>query len=391
MRKLVPQLVLVVLLVSPTLSRAETDYWWGIQGGNWADSTAWSLGRIPNGSDTVCLNLGGNASLVSSGSAGMIFLNCGTLALSGTGQLDVYGPLTLGWGAFVQSSGTATTTFLNIGTLGLCQLGGGRLEAGSLAVAGTLDFLSGDATVVVAPNSIVDLSIGTVLNSGNASFTIGPNSLLMVGTRFDPANSFSIYSNGGMTHVVGTPLSIPSGTRFGGQGTIPDLVDCQGTILAGNGGGISLSGGVSVSGTGSVDLGSGSVTFAGTHSQLRDSGVLGAQTGYIGSPAGSLLTQTAGNLLFRGNLFIASGVGTTGTYQMDGGTLTVSGTTYIGCDPPGSGGVGTFTQAGGSHSAQALRLDRGTYQPVEKGRCFRMNIMPRRVTMFSVPKRPQDL
>ena len=63
------------------------------------------------------------------------------------------------------------------------------------------------------------------------------------------------YSNLGLTHTLGTTLTVPAGTGFGGWGTIADPVNCQGTIIATAGGAINLANGLTLFGHGASRLG----------------------------------------------------------------------------------------------------------------------------------------
>ena len=114
--------------------------------------------------------------------------------------------------------------------------------------------------IVAGSSSIVDLS-GTIVNTASTSLTVGANSLVIVPAGFNPLAAFTGYSNLGLTHTLGTTLSVPAGQGFGGWGTITDPVNCQGTIIATSSGAINLAGGLIVSGTGHVDLGLGTLTI----------------------------------------------------------------------------------------------------------------------------------
>ena len=89
---------------------------------------------------------------------------------------------------------------------------------------------------------------------------MGTNSLLIVPAGFNPSTGFASLQHLGLTHTLGTTLTVPAGQGFGGSGSINDPVNCQGTITATSGGAINLSGGLTLSGTGTVNLGSGNLT-----------------------------------------------------------------------------------------------------------------------------------
>ena len=165
----------------------------------------------------------------------------------------------------------------------------GLLEVnGDLATAGgTLNCGGGSATIVAGSNSIVDLT-GSIVNTASTSLVVGPESLLIVAPGFNPATAFQSYSNLGLTHTLGTTLTVPAGSGFGGYGTITDPVVCQGTITATPSGAINLTDGLQISGTGQVNLGLGTLTFSDS-----TSGISGGLLSLSG------LTQGSGSAAFN--------------------------------------------------------------------------------------------
>ena len=81
--------------------------------------------------------------------------------------------------------------------------------------------MGGTGVLSVPANSIVDLSAGTLQNTGSMSLSIGPNSLLLVPAGFNPAAAFGSYSNLGLTHTVGTTLTISGGRAFPASARLP--------------------------------------------------------------------------------------------------------------------------------------------------------------------------
>ena len=207
--------------------------------------------------------------------SGVLYLGsnsgAGTYALSGSGVLwaaeeylgtDEY-ENSSGTGMFNQSAGLNAVNYLSIGSQGLYQFSGGTLQVvgGGLANQGVFDAMQGRGLLTVTGSAIVDFSQGSLVNTGSMSLAIGPDSLLLVPAGFNPATAFRSYSLDptSLMHVVGTPLTILPGQGFSGWGSIADPVNCRGTIAAatGLGGPINLNGGITVSGTGDVDLGAG--------------------------------------------------------------------------------------------------------------------------------------
>ena len=115
--------------------------------------------------------------------------------------------------------------------------------------------MGGTAVLTVTGSAIIDLSQASLVNTGSMSLSIGPNSLLLVPAGFNPATAFGSYGNAGLLHNVGTPLTMLPGQGFSGNGSLADHVYCQGAIAAATGGAINLNGGITVSGTGNVNLG----------------------------------------------------------------------------------------------------------------------------------------
>ena len=85
------------------------------------------------------------------------------------------------------------------------------------------------------------------------------NSLLIVPAGFNTSTAFASFSTLGLTHTLGTTLTVPAGQGFVGSGSINDPVVCQGTITA-SGNPINFNDGLALSGTGAVNLNGGNLT-----------------------------------------------------------------------------------------------------------------------------------
>ena len=193
-----------------------------------------------------------------SGAGSLSKIGFGMLTISGTNSSG--GAVAVSGGTLNQSGGLNSVGCLNIANGGCYQFGGGTLQVnGGLVNQGVFSAI-GNTGLLNAVNSIVDLSTGSLQDTGSMSVAIGANSLLLVPAGFNPATAFGSYGNLGLTHTVGTTLTIAAGQGFSGIGSIADHVNCQGTISATAGGSIDLDGGVTVSGTGCVSLGQGFVT-----------------------------------------------------------------------------------------------------------------------------------
>ncbi len=282
----------------------------------------------------------------------------GTYNMSG-GLLD---PLTEfigggGNGMFVQSGGTNVVTNLSVSggyyplSAGVLDgAGGGTLSVvngGFQTLGGVLD-CSAFAAVVTGTGAMLDLS-GNVLNTGGASLSVGSNSLLIVPQGFNSAN-YASYSNSGLTHTLGSTLSVSSGTGFGGWGTIADPVNCQGTITATPGGWINLNNGLSLADPGEVSLGTGTVVINDTNFSGMTGGSLTASLMVVGSNGAGSFAQSGGSSTLT-NLYLGYNGNDSGTYLLSGGQLTVGGYEYVGLF-----GSGAFTQTGGTNAVSTLYL-----------------------------------
>jgi autotransporter-associated beta strand protein len=412
------------------------------QTGDWFVPSNWG-GRLPNSSEYVYINNGGTASISNPGAvsghlgvgSGMPNGNCvlsasgvlttsysavwgtfshtggahttlglaayGTYSLSGTGivnaEVEDVGAYN-NTGLFQQTGGTNTVGCLTIDSGDRYQLTGGVLQPNGILNKGVFDGGNSPATITSA-NCIIDFSAGEWQNLGSTSLNLGTNTLSIVPTGFDPRTHFAAggYSNLGMIHTVGTTLVVAAGQGFGGLGSINDLVDCQGNIGASSNSirGIDLNKGLTLSGSGAIDLGRGQLTVNDAVSGMSG-GSLTALTQYIGYKGTGSFNQTGGinspfvlevggyagngtyNLSGSGQLsctgldvgesynsvgnFVATGGANTstrlrlgvsgiGTYSQDGSAVLVTDGEEIGVE-----GTGTFTQSSGTNTTNALTI-----------------------------------
>ena len=217
---------------------------------------------------------------------------------------------------------------------------------GSIVNQGT--FSGGSAAAILSANNILDITSGAWQNLGNISLSMGANSLLIVPAGFDTSTGFAHYSSLGLTHTAGTTLTVPAGQGFAGSVSISDPVNCQGTISAAAGGAISLSGGLTLSGTGTINLGNGNLTTNDLLSGISG-GSLYVASQYVGNGGSGTFTQSSGNSSiggYNGGLFLGFNAGDSGTYILSGsGQLSTPYNEYVGLS-----GTGTFTQSGGNNS-----------------------------------------
>ena len=157
---------------------------------------------------------------------------------------------------------------------------------------------------------------------------------------------------------------MPAGYGFGGSGSINDPVACQGTITAPSDGALDLNAGLSLSGTGVVQLSLGALTNNDLISGISG-GTLSVYTQYVGSGGTGSFTQSGGNNNVGNTLYLGYNAGDSGSYSLSGsGRFFTQGLEYI-----GNSGAGSFTQSGGvNEDQQNLYLGEqaggnGTYLP----------------------------
>ena len=243
---------------------------------------------------------------------------------------------------------------LSIQPGGQYQLTDGTLVVnGGLLNQGILSGGAGAGAISVASSSLVDLSAGTLQNSGSTALNIGGNSLLIVAPGFNPA-VFGSYTNNGMVHTAGTPLTISAGKNIAGAGAINDFVNDQGTVSAGAGNNLNLNNGLSLSGTGYAYLGTGSLTVNDTLSGINN-GTLSAANEYLGTTGNAAFSQTGGyNFVgqmfgppYLGGVYLGYAPSCSASYVLSG-----SGQLYLAPQSSyvlsvGYSGTGNFYQSGG--------------------------------------------
>ena len=154
------------------------------------------------------------------------------------------------------------------------------LQVGSSLVnQGTFD--GGNSPASLGANCLVDLTAGTWKNLSGLSVAMGSNALLIVPAGFNMSTGLAGFTTTGLpVHVQGTTLTVPAGTGFGGIGTVSDLVVCQGTIAGTSSGGITLVGGLLLSGNGNAALAGLTVN---NPASGQSGGSLSAPNEYIGN------------------------------------------------------------------------------------------------------------
>lgn len=261
----------------------------------------------------------------------------------------------MGAGLFRQTGGSHTADYLAVESwsehTSRYELTGGTLQVNAgLHVEGVLDCAGGNAAITAA-SALVNLSKGTVLDAGATSLTLGPDSLLVVSPGFDPAAVFGEYTNAGMTHTAGETFVVGAAEGFSGWGEIGDFVETAGTITATAGGGITLLGGISMTG-GTVDLGGGTL-FTDDRGAYVGAGTLSAWRIRVSKTGTGTFAQVGGTCIASNGLGLGEG-DYTGEYHLVGGDLVV-GDEIIGYGPGDA-----FVQTGGTHTVEGV-LNIGFY------------------------------
>jgi fibronectin-binding autotransporter adhesin len=269
--------------------------------------------------------------------------SAGTYSLSGSGLLSAVSEQILGPTSLFQQTGGSNSASVVILSGGRYLLTGGLLEInGGLETAGgTLNFSGGSGTIQ-ATNSIVDLA-GSIGNTSSSSLEVGPNSLVIVPAA-SSSSAFAVFNNAGLTHVLGTTLNVSAGTGFGGLGTITDPVNCQGTIIANAGYGINLTNGLTLSGTGRVNLRSGVLTINDMVSNVSGASALTAAALIVASSGAGSFSQSGGSITLS-DLYLGYSAAGSGAYSLSG-----SGRLSAPYEYTGYYGAGSFTQSGGTNS-----------------------------------------
>ncbi len=264
-----------------------------------------------------------------------------------------------------QSLEVDDTLFVPTGTS--FTLNGGTLSVGTLTPsAGTFSWSSGELEIESSEFTPAGNNLG-------ANFSLNPGQLLGVsGTFFIPAGTQFTLTGGTLSPANETIGEGGPGTlvQMGGINSVPGILSLGtvstdagiyqmrgGALNAGsmtiNGGGFNQSAGV-VTATSLLSVGD-SPGSSGTY-QLSG-GTLTTFTEFIGNAGSGTFTQSGGvhvngtDRLHAYELYLGYQAGSSGTYVLSAGTLTVVNGEFVGWD-----GSGSFTQLGGVNVADILAL-----------------------------------
>jgi hypothetical protein len=311
----------VTLTVTGTVPQIWTETFIG-PSGNWSTATNWTPLGQPQTEDYVFIT-------GTSGAVAVTYDNAVTPALTTELTIDATG-----------TSG-ATRSLIQPGNtlVTLCEYVG-RSGAGSVFQTGGIHAILGNGTNALYLGYNAGAS-GTYTLGGTGSLSV--NACEYVG--FSGAGAF--IQNGG-SNVVSQDLSI--GHNPGAVGTytlsagtlsVANSVEYLGFLGSGT---FNQSGGSNAVFGMILGLGASGV---GTYN-LSNAASLNVAGEIIGSGGSGVFNQTGGShAIGQGafNLYLGYSFGATGTYNLSGGSLTLTNSEYI-----GNSGAGTFTQTGGTHN-----------------------------------------
>jgi hypothetical protein len=368
--------------------KAAAVYWIGSTAGTFTDTTRWSgtsggssSGLAPGTTDQVIFDSGGtgNCSISAATQIDSIELRTGysgTVTLTGSNTLQLAHDLTVGAGTFTASGGAVT--FDGLGTVkGSVYVSGGTLNGGGsdftpqdLGVSlGTYNTGSGALTV----KRNFTMSGGSVSAGGTDKYSTSSGSATISGgTYTNASSSITTFSNplalsgtGALTLTAGQIKATAAATMAGSAtltGASGTTVTFSGTLgmtggtITTAGSTFALNGNVTISGGTYNNTGSStSTTGAGNTLALSSTGAFSVASGTFHANAGVSLAGSATYTAASGTtntLDTTLGVGG-GTFDLNSGTLTVSGAVTV------SGG--TFKGGGTSTLSTTLDVSSGTF------------------------------
>jgi hypothetical protein len=310
------------------------------------------------------VNIGNNLILGSiGGDNGTYNLTGGTLVVNGYTFVGANGS-----GTFLNDGATHDTGFMvlgqNNGSNGAYTVQNG----GQLVVSGGFQsFLdvgeSGTGTFTQTGGST---SIVGALDVGRFAGASGPGTFNVSGGSVNVTADGSNYGGFAVVGDAGTGVfnqsgastvtiagTLTLGREIGGNGTynLSGGILNDGVVIGDAGTGVFNNSGGTHNVTGDLVLGN-QATGNGTYN-LSGSGVLNATNAnariIVGAAGTGTFNQTGGSATAYG-LSVGNNSGGSGSYTLDSGSLTVTGTTGFGGSIVGASGTGVFTQNGGTHN-----------------------------------------
>ena len=265
-----------------------------------------------------------------------------------------------GRGFLQQTGGTNSANYIFVGGGSQYQFSGGSLQLSSpgglqITSGGTLNG-GGERTAFNVPgNSILDLS-GALVNTQSMSVAVAANSLVIVPSGFNPAATFASYniSPQAVVHTLNTTLSIAAGQSLSVPGLIVDPVSVQGSLSdpsADQSIGLWLSGGLTLSAGGSVNVGSQGGVVVNSATSTMTGGTLSGESLFVGATGTGTFTQSGGSNIVTNVLLGQNWGGGSGVYLLSSSGVLHSSTESIGQQAGAS-----FQQSGGTNTATLIRI-----------------------------------
>ncbi len=285
---------------------------------------------------------------------GEYVLDSGTLTVNGQEHVGVDG-------VFKQSGGTHIVDDLSVSTYSgytsRFELSGGDLQVRRSIVLedGQLSFPEPGGTVKLDDNASADFARGTITDAANATVKGGEHSLMVFPSGFDPNTEFGSFTNPGLTHIAGSPLSVRSGKSVHFVGDLDDPVTCEGSLV----GSFNVNNGLVVRGGGYVDAGYGSIRIR-DHASRIEGGSIIADELRVGHGSSATFRHLGGTVSIADDLIIdtvgdnredpiPSGVA---TYELGPSGVLKSRVTWI----ARKGSTAGFVQTGGIHMTDGIYL-----------------------------------
>ncbi len=262
-------------------SGSDPNYWLG-GNGNWSDPTKWSLGLPQQG-------------------AGLLVGNSGTVNYDIIGSTLTYGSVV------VDSPGTGSTVYITTGSLTVQSLTVGQSNTGTVNQGSPP---SDGGSVTVTDNLYIGGAPGVAVG-GTGTYNLYNGSLTVTGNTYVGYSGTGAFNQGAV---------LDDSTSTGGTFQTTDLYVGYGT-----------------GSTGTYNLYNGSLTVKGD----TYVGYWGTGTFNQGAPSGD--STSTGGTFQTTDLYVGYKAGSKGTYNLYKGSLTVTGSAYVGCN-----GTGVFNQHGGT-------------------------------------------
>jgi hypothetical protein len=221
------------------------------------------------------------------------------------------------------------------GSSGTYNMSGGNLATYNLMVGRRGTGLFNQASTNVTVNN--DLTVGR-FGPSHGTYGMSGGVLTVKGDETVGWAGNGIFSQASSFHTIGGNLYVGRSLNANRTGTFE---------MSGGGLQVGKNAYIGKSGTGAFSMSGGDLTVSGDE-------FIGGFTSSIplfSTVGAGTFAQIGGSHIVKGNLIIGDSLGSTGSYTMTGGNLSVGGDEFI-----GNYGSAIFTQNGGSHSANSIAL-----------------------------------